>query len=282
MDFLVLGAGYTGERVARLLLAGGHRVHVTARDPDRLAARLPGAVVHRLDLDAPADLLAVATAVPPGVRVLHSIPPIEGPGGPREETARIVEAVGDRASRMVYLSSTGVYGPAATVDETTPPMPMTARDRLRVRAEEQIAAGGQSWMVLRPAAIYGPFRGVHAAMRAGRYRLPGEGKNWVSRIHVDDLAAVVVAALLDRSTGAWPVADEEPATAREVAAFCAERLGLPMPPSAPVESLPATMRSSRRVDGRAVLRLLGIRLRYPSYRTGIPAALEGEARETPP
>jgi len=274
MVFLVLGAGYTGARVAAALLARGATVHVTTRTPGRPG--LPrGAVVHRADAADPAGLRALAARLPAGLRILHSVPVLEGPAGPWDPTPVLLEAFGSRAARVVYLSTTGVYGAQPAVDETTPPAPDTERTRLRLAAERAVAAGPWSWMVLRPAAIYGPGRGVHEAMRAGRYRLAGAGDNFVSRIHVDDLAALAVAALESEAGGAWPVADATPARAREVAAFCAGLLGLPMPPSAPPEALHETLRSDRRVDGAAVLRLLGVALRHPDYREGIRAALHG-------
>jgi nucleoside-diphosphate-sugar epimerase len=109
----------------------------------------------------------------------------------------------------------------------------------------------------------------------GDWRLAGDGSNYVSRIHVDDLAAVVEAALLNPAvTGAWPVADDEPCTAYEMTRFCADLLGLPMPASANGAELHRTRRGDRRVDGRAVRRLLGLTLRYASYRSGIPASIE--------
>jgi nucleoside-diphosphate-sugar epimerase len=97
------------------------------------------------------------------------------------------------------------------------------------------------------------------------------GDNFVSRLHVDDLAAHVEAGLLSNLTGAYPVADEEPATAREIAAFCAELLNLPMPIADG-----GRLTANRRVDGSAIRRALGITLAYPSYRTGIPAAIQVE------
>lgn len=276
MNFLVLGAGHTGARVAARLLQAGATVHATARDPARLA-HLEGAHLHRVDVEDPASLRALARALPRGVRVLHSVPILEGPAGPRDPTPAILDALGDRPSRMVYLSTTGVYGAAPVVDERTGPAPDTERTRLRLEAERAVAAGPWSSMILRPAAIYGPDRGVHVAMRQGRYRLAGSGANFVSRIHVDDLAAVAEAALRAEIGGAWPVADAAPGTAREVAAFVAERLGLPMPPEAPPESLHETLRSDRRVDGTAVLRALGVELRYPTWREGLLAALGSDA-----
>jgi hypothetical protein len=92
------------------------------------------------------------------------------------------------------------------------------------------------------------------------------GDNIISRIHVDDLAVHVEAALLSDVTGAYPVADEEPCAAREIAEFC----GAVATPGVPPLNTRVT---NRRVDGSAIRRLLGITLIYPSYRVGIPASL---------
>ncbi len=153
--------------------------------------------------------------------------------------------------------------------------PRTPRVRLRVDAEWAVAAGPWSSLILRPAAIYGPWRGVHAAMRRGEFRLVEGGQNFISRIHVSDLARLAEAALTSRLAGAYPVADEEPAPSEAVARCCAE-LGLPMPKSIPRDQVSETRRANRRVDGRAIRRLLNVRLDYPSYRSGIPASLAAE------
>jgi nucleoside-diphosphate-sugar epimerase len=115
-------------------------------------------------------------------------------------------------------------------------------------------------------------------MREGRYRLLGDGNNFVSRIHIDDLAAHAEAALLGDLTGAYPVADEEPCTSHEIAAYCAKLLGIPLPLSVGPERLGETRRADRRVDGSAIRRLLALRLMYPNYREGIAACLSEEAR----
>jgi nucleoside-diphosphate-sugar epimerase len=113
-------------------------------------------------------------------------------------------------------------------------------------------------------------------MRAGTYKLMGSGENFVSRIHVEDLARHAEAAIVSAATGAYPVADEQPCTSREIAEYCAKLLNLPMPPEVPAELLGETRRADRRVDGSAIRRLLGLTLQYPSYREGIPACLAAE------
>lgn len=251
---------------------------VTSREPESLTelARA-GVEVMRLDALEPSSVKELARAVRPGCLVLHSIPVLRGPDGFVDPTPNLLQALGRRPRRIVYLSTTSVYGTAREVDEKTAPNPTSASARLRLAAEAAVAAGPWSWMVLRPAAIYGPWRGVHESLRKGRFRLAGDGNNYISRIHVDDLAAITVAAMLSEHTGAWPVADAEPCPSIEMARFCADLLGLPPPSAAQPEELHYTRRADRRVDGSAVLRLLGVTLRYPSYRVGVPAAIKAEA-----
>lgn len=201
----------------------------------------------------------VPSALESGCLVLHSIPP--------EGAPNIIELLGNAPSRVVYISTTGVYGAAKVVDERTPVDWSSERARGRLEEEQRIASGPWSTLILRPAAIYGPGRGVHESVRLGTYP-PGD--NFISRIHVDDLAAHAEAALLSGVTGAYPVADEDPCTSSEIAEFCANLLGVKLP-----EGPVATPRifGDRKVDGSAIRNLLGVTLRYPSYRIGIPAAI---------
>jgi nucleoside-diphosphate-sugar epimerase len=278
VTFLLLGCGYTARRVALRLAEGGHHVIATTRQPERLAAlaRL-GVSILPLELTDQTSLAHLREAIPPGLRVLYSAPLLRAGSSWLDPTPDLVSTLRGRATRVVYLSSTGVYGATPQVDESTPPAPRTLREELRLKAERSLTGGPWQSMVLRPAAIYGPGRGVHASIREGKYFLIGDGLNYISRIHVDDLAAHAHAALLTDVEGAWPVADEEPCQAREIAAFCASLLNLPMPASIDNPPSDDTRRANRRVDGSAIRRRLGVALRYPSYRSGIPACLEQEA-----
>ena len=246
---LILGAGYTGGRVAASLRDLGHSVVTTRREGGDLPVVLP-------------NTAALRSLAGTDWRVLWSAPSVEG-----------ISVLNGIAERVVYLSTTGVYGDAHVVDALTPAAPTTERTRLRFAAEEAVLAGPWSSCVLRPAAIYGPGRGAHESIRTGRWRVAGDGSNYTSRIHVDDLAAMAVAAVLGGLGGAWPVADEEPSTNAEITRFCCELMGVDVPPSAPASQLDETRRADRRVDGSEVRRLLGVTLRYPSYRFGVPAAL---------
>lgn len=276
---LILGCGFTGALLARRLLERGLEPVLTTRHPDGLRPLADrGARILTLDAGRAEDLAALRAATPRHALVVHSVPLLDSGGEYRDPTPALLEALGSRPARMVYLSTTGVYGAAREVDETTPPAPRTPRERLRLDAERAVAAGPWESLILRPAAIYGPGRGVHDAMRRGEFRLRGEGANWISRIHAEDLAAHAEAALFRGVTGAFPVADDHPCPSREIAAYCAGLLSVPLPPPASDRELSETRRADRKVDGSAIRRLLGIELLYPSYLTGIPACLEKEGR----
>lgn len=246
--FLILGCGYTGERVAARLAARGDSVVATTRRGGT------GLHCRRYEAGEPLDWIE------PGTRILHSLP--------------VAAAAGIRnAGRLVYLSTTGVYGDQPEVDETTPVTPRNAREQARVDEEHAVAAACVNHLILRPAAIYGPGRGVHVSLREGKHRYWGDGSNYISRIHVDDLAAIAEAALRGNLTGAWPVADDEPARAIDITRFCCDLLGLPVPPPQAGEPGEDTRRANRKVDGRAIREKLGVSLLFPSFRLGIPAAL---------
>ncbi len=258
---MLLGCGYTSQRVARNLIVSGARVICT----NRTQGSIEGAECVPFDASDSHSLADLAARLSPGMLVVHSIPPVGGPLQAVDYTGAVLDLLRPlRPARIVYISTTGVYGAAQQVDEHTLVAPDTARDALRVAAENMIAAGDWESLILRPAAIYGPGRGVQEAVRLGKFE--DLGRRIVSRIHVDDLAEHVFAGLHSKVTGAFPVADEEPCSSLEVARFTARLLGLREPEG----EMPST---GRRVDGSGVRRELGITLRYGSYREGVPAAL---------
>ncbi len=268
-SFLILGAGFTGSRVAERLRAKCLVVACAGRGGRgrELSFGIESGSYEILQQFISSDTV-----------VLHSIPTVTIGGMLREFTPDLMNALRlNPPKRIVYLSTTGVYGSTGRVDERTPPAPRSERESLRVAAEEAVASGPWSSLILRPAAIYGPGRGIHKAMESGEFKLPENAANFVSRIHVDDLAAHAEAALLSSIQGSWPVADEEPCTSFQATEFCAELLSRPLPPRVPAQQLGETRRSDRRVDGSAIRQILGISLRYPSYRTGFPACLAAEA-----
>lgn len=271
---IILGAGFTGRRVAALLADRGWQVKATTRSPRNLAD-LRNRGVEVLGLDVARDPLAPIPA--DGACVLLSIPTLRSEGALDEPTPRLMASLSGCPEHLTYLSTTGVYGGLREVDETTAPAPEAERQRLRLVAERAVLAHPCPALILRVAAIYGPGRGVHAAMRAGHFQLSDAQPRYVSRIQVDDLAQIVARGMERGLVGTFPVADELPAPSGEVARFCNERLGFEMPEQVPDRVLTETRRSDRKVAGRAVLQALQLRLRYPTYREGILASVAEES-----
>lgn len=177
------------------------------------------------------------------------------------------------ARRIVYISSTGVFGSASGhIDDTTAVDPSDARAARRLAAEDAWRDVGA--IVLRAPAIYGPRSGLHKRLLAGTYRLVEDGARHVSRIHVDDLAVLALAALERAAPGStYVVGDHGPATQRQVTEWLCARLGLALPPSASEGDAPSPFRGDRRIDGGRALRELGVTLRYATYREGYEAVL---------
>jgi nucleoside-diphosphate-sugar epimerase len=297
--WLIVGCGYTGTQLARALVARpdvAASVIITRRD--REVARALGAALgvrgERVDLaelarrTPPADPAGPggpvdpagpappgALQVPPGAIVVCLAPPGADPAG----EIRALLALARGAARIVYVSSTGVYGPGhgASVDEAWPLAPITASGRARVAAEAALAGATVPWVALRAAGIYGPGRGLVDRIRAGTYRVIGDGTSHVGRIHVVDLVSAIVRAGTMEVTGAINAGDDDPAPIGEVADAVAARLGVPPPPRVPATAvapeIAGMLTANRRIANRRLRDELGVVLRYPSWRDALAAEL---------
>jgi nucleoside-diphosphate-sugar epimerase len=292
--WLIVGCGYTGTQLARTLVARPElagEVTITRRDGE--VARALGAALGvrgaRAELAGPAQPRVPraehtprtphtppdALHVPPGAIVVCLAPPGGDPAG----EIRALLGAARAAARIVYVSSTGVYGPGhgAWVDETWPIAPITDSGRARAAAEAALAEATVPWVALRAAGIYGPGRGLVDRIRAGTYRVIGDGTSHVGRIHVADLVAAIIAAGTTALTGPVNVADDDPAPIGEVADAVAARLGVPPPPRVPVAAVSSEvagmLTADRRLANRRLRHELGVVLRYPSWRDALEAEL---------
>jgi nucleoside-diphosphate-sugar epimerase len=174
--------------------------------------------------------------------------------------------VGARA--LTYISSTGVYGErTGTIDDGTP-LPASPNERARRILEAEALYRARGATVLRCPGIYGATRGLHTRVLRGEHRIPGDGSRTLSRIHVEDLAAFVLAAASKRGE-TYVVGDLHPAPHLEVVRFICDTHAIALPPSVPWESVHESLRADRAVDASRALRELGVTLRYPSYREGM-------------
>jgi nucleoside-diphosphate-sugar epimerase len=265
---VILGCGFVGLEVMRLARAEGFDVIGTTRGGSRAADLGLGFEMRTFaELTRP----IVEALVPEGARVLVAFAP-DG-----RTDAAIAPALG--RARVVYVSTTGVYGRArGHVDETTEVDPSEPRAAERLAAERVYRDAGAT--VLRAAGIYGPWRGLHRRLLGGEFKIPGSGTNVVSRIHVTDLARWSLAMLGpagERHRGeAFVVADDAPVPQIEVIRWLCDRLALPLPPEAPIAEVAPTLRHDRSVDNARIKRALATSLLFPTYREGFEACLAAE------
>jgi nucleoside-diphosphate-sugar epimerase len=270
-DIVILGFGYTGRAVAKRATAVGLRVIGTVRSEAREAALKNDGfdVVRAADLDA----ALIAPWIGPKTRVVVSFPP-DG------ATERAILPALRGAAHVTFISTTGVYG--ATVgrvdDETPIPAERSKSTETYLAAEALFRELGGT--TLRCPGIYGADRGLHVRVVSGLHKIPGDGSRATSRIHVDDLAAFVMAA--PRAPGeTFVVGDLTPGPHGETVRWIAETYGVPMPPSVPIESVHESLRGDRRVDPSRALRVLGVELAFPTYQLGMSPAATG-LRAAPP
>lgn len=263
---VVLGGGYTGLAVARRARSLGRDVAISARREEH--ARELEALGFRA-LFGPALPLSLRTEVDGAAHVVVTFPP-DG------VTDAAIAGELARAGAVTYVSSTAVYGKLrGHIDDTTPVPHASGRAVARLAAESTYRALGAT--VLRCPGIYGRDRGIHVRLLRGDYRLPGDGSHVLSRIHVEDLAALLLAApRAPRET--FVVGDLEPAPHAIVVRFLCERYGLPFPPSAPLAEVPETLTADRNVDASRALATFGVTLRYPSFREGMAKEATGLVR----
>jgi len=269
---VMFGPGYCGAAVAATATGAGLGVVGITRQTDAAITRA-----------ALARATHVLSTVPPG----EDDDPVLSRFGADLMAAPALRWVG-------YLSTTGVYGDrgGGWVDETTPPTPHSARAVRRLATEaEWSRLGGQCAVDLfRLGGIYGPARSVFDDLRAGRARRIVKPGHAFGRIHRDDVALAVVAAMRQRRAPGVRVlhlVDDEPAESAAVIEQAARLLGVQPPPEIPyavaLTGMSPMARSfwaeNRKVASRATQAALGVVWRYPTYREGQRAILVEEARQ---
>jgi len=262
IQLLIFGLGYTATRVAAAVRASGGGVIACRRQagPEALA------------FDDP----AVGAAIVRATHILSSVPPDASGIDPvllRYGTLLVAA----RPQWLGYLSSTGVYGDAGGgwVDESAP----VGGGRRSARTEADLGWQGLSdrCRVFRLPGIYGPGRSALDRVRNGtatRIDAPG---HLFSRVHVDDIVAAVLASFERGGAGVYNLADDEPAPGNVVIEYACDLLGIAWPPLQPLATAALSPMSrgfyaeNRRVAALKMRRELGVRLRYPDYRSGLRA-----------
>lgn len=290
---LLLGAGYTGQRFLKMA-SNECRAAAASNAECSGQAAFSSITAWRsadwnLDAQAPlpvqGDWTHLAYLVPP---------PGTGETDPRLEYALNALLSGaTHLRRIVYLSTTGVYGDAGggTVNEDTAPNPATPRARRRLAAETALrnacAAMGVEWTVLRVPGIYGPGRLPLDRLRRGEPLPQAALARPGNRIHVEDLVQALRLALLHpaAANAVFNVGDGDDTGTAAYLQQLAQLTGLPAPTVLPDELARPQLSTeawsflmeARRVETRRLRERLGFLPRYPNCNAGLRASLAEEA-----
>ena len=268
----IVGLGFSGLVVAKRAKAEGWTIAGSVTSAEK-AAQLAAEGIEAEVLSPASQTLRSAT------HVLSTVPP-QAAGDP---VLPLVRAA--RPRWFGYLSTTGVYGDTGGgwVDETAVPNPGQARSRHRLAAEQAWRAMARERRapldIFRLPAIYGPGRSALDQVREGRAQCVDKPGQVFCRVHVDDIAGAVLAAM-NRAAGAiYNVADDEPCAQADVIAFACKLLGRTAPALVPWQQAAPQMSEmarsfyaeNRRVKNDRIKRELGLRLQFPTYREGLTA-----------
>jgi len=278
------GLGYSARAFVRELTKQGWRVGGTARSRDAVDA-LKQAGFDALVFDGLQPGRGVGDALRSATHALISIPPLAYGDPALALHARELKAA-PSLEWIGYLSTIGVYGDhgGAWIDEEAAPAPINERSRWRLAAEEAwLAFGAESGkrvQIFRLPGIYGPGRSAIDRLREGtaqRIVKPGQVFN---RVHVDDIAGALAAAMAGRGAHEiYNVTDDEPAPPQDVILYAAELLQMPPPPEVAFDAARLTdmaksfYAENKRVRNTRLRRELAVELKFPSYREGLQAIM---------
>jgi nucleoside-diphosphate-sugar epimerase len=278
VKYVVVGVGYTGQRVLSLLPAEH------ASGISRSATPNCDRAVVTLDLDHCSD---ESISCPDDYTLLYTVAPDSDPEEDRR-LSNLLDLLAPAPTRFVYVSSSGVYGDCGgrLIDENQPTNPANKRAQRRLHAEETLQqwcnAENAGLITLRVAGIYGPGRLGRERILAGQPVIAESDANPGNRIHVDDLACCCVAAMTaDAASGIYNISDGDHRSPSWFLRTVAELAGLTPAPQVSLHQAIATisdtrmsfLRESRRLDNRKMLAELNPELRYADAEAGIRASL---------
>jgi len=277
------GLGYSGQVIGALLKAQGWKVSGTTRDSDsKERLEQDGFTMHLFDDDhqISPDVLDDVS------HILLSIPPDEAGDPVFLQYSNALAARAENIEWVGYLSTTGVYGDrqGEWVDENSPLTPSTKRGEKRLKAETDWLALYESSHLpvhlFRLAGIYGSGSNQLEKVAAGTAKRRIKPGQVFSRIHVDDIAGIVIASMKKPNPGqAYNVCDDEAGPPQDVVTYAAHLLNMEPPPEVIFDPNDMTamglsfFAESKRVSNEKVKSELGYVFKFPTYREGLKALL---------
>lgn len=280
MAKLVVGCGYLGMRVALRWRDAGTAVFAVTRHNERAEEFITAGLT---PIVADVNKRGTLAQLPEVESVLYAVGYDRLSGIPIREVyvdglRNVLDALSPATKRVIYISSTGVYGQSdgEWVTEVSPCQPRRDSGAACLEAEQILAVHprGARSITLRLAGIHGPGRIPRFDdLRAGK-PVPASPDGFLNLIHVEDAVEVILAAE-ERAVPprTYVVSDGNPVLRQDYYRELARLIGAPTPSF----ERPSTGTSPRRGDGskrasnQRMLQELAVRLRYRSYQEALAA-----------
>lgn len=285
MTTLIIGCGYLGRRVGRLLRERGERVFGMVRSAEHAET-----LATRWEIEPiVADVLVPSSldVLPAADHVLYCIGFDRASGASRraviiEGLRRVLDRLVGRVDRFVFASTTGVYAQddGGWVDEDATTEPRHESAQVALEAEElarSFATRSGSPLLLRFAGLYGPGRIIQREPLLRGEPIAGDPDRYLNLVHIDDAARAAESALMAEDiAGILNVADDDPGPRLRYYQIAASLIGAPPPRFRSPEPGSARGEAHRRIANRRLKDRLNFRLAYPTIEVGLPAALAAE------
>lgn len=279
----IVGCGNIGKQIATQLQKTGSRIFALSRSPET-SVHLGQLNITPIEGDL--DKAESLTGLPLAGCELYYLAPPPAKGEEDWRMTRFLAAISPEnlPARVVYISTSGVYGDRGGdwVDETAAPMPQTDRARRRLHAEESLQQWGSEQgvavVILRVGGIYSPDRLPVERLRQGTPVLREEECGYTNRIHAADLARICIAAMRRGGDGEiYNVSDGHPGTMTGYFNAVADALGLPRPPALTMSeaekvlspAMLSYLTESRRLENQKMITELDVELHYPDLESGL-------------
>lgn len=286
-NILIVGCGDIAMRIAPLLRNRYQLFGLIRNASHKVQLRAVGITPILADLDKRAPLVKIAGLAD---IVLHLAPPPSNTGGdPRTQNLLAALSRGYLPQRLVYISTSGVYGDCggAVVNETRQLNSQSVRARRRVDAEQRIRTwakhNGVHASILRVPGIYSQERLPLERIRSATPAINAEEDSCTNHIFADDLARVVVAAMrYAKPNRCYHASDDSDLKMGDYFDEVADVFHLPRPPRLPRDEVKQSvspvlwsfMNESRRLSNKRMKQELKIKLQYPQVSDALKAFVE--------
>ncbi len=272
----VVGAtGVLGRHIIPRLIEQGFRVRAIARRPE--TPWLRGLSIETVAADI-LDRDQMLRSVDGCTAVIHAATAIPKPGAAgdwslndrirREGTQNLLDAASEVGAEHYVQQSIAML---SNVSNERPQMEDDAihgegRLASAVEMEALVKAAPLDWRIVRGGLFVGPGTGraeaLNADLRNPDWRIPGDGSDWLSLVHVADMAAAMVSVLTSGNAhGIYNAVDDEPVTWSQLCTYLAAAADIHLPAAGGPRAVPSFRISNARLRG------IGWAPRYPSFRS---------------